>query len=249
MSSAVYIQLAKPFFQFAVRIVDVASPNRKASQNLRFRAEFLDVAFAMPHAAPFMGTERNKSFAGEVILFQKGMHRHRHGAPPIGIPQKHHVISIHILYPLRQHGTGVLPQLHLGDFRGFPVIFGICRYCFYMEQIASHEALYFFCDYFSIADCEMNNVAADIVIPLAGKIRDQYLALFHVLLRLTDSICNYCMDIFQKYFLHSKSGISCFVNAAQSVQTAWIPDIGKALRNDFDEECLVIADLHIGFCM
>lgn len=52
------------------------------------RADPVQILFAVPHAAAFVGAKGQDAFARQIEMLQKGEHGHGHGAAPVGIAQK-----------------------------------------------------------------------------------------------------------------------------------------------------------------
>ena len=92
----------------------------------------MDVALAT-HAAAFVGAERNNGFAAEVVRFQKGSHRHREAAPPVGVTEVNHIVIFHAVYRGGKCRTSLCPEFALCHAGGFVVVDRIGFYRIYFK--------------------------------------------------------------------------------------------------------------------
>ena len=115
----------------------------EALENLRSRAESLQIPEAVAEAAAAVRGEGHNGLSGKGILPKESEEHHGHGAPPTGIADKDSIEGIQIRDGFGVSGAGVGSLFLLGYFHDIVITFGIGPGCLQLEDIAAHLCMNF----------------------------------------------------------------------------------------------------------
>ena len=71
--------------------------NGKTLGDAGLRRGFLNVLYGMGKAASFVRAEGVNRLAGEIIVLEEGVDRHRHCSPIVGVTQINLIVGIQII--------------------------------------------------------------------------------------------------------------------------------------------------------
>lgn len=113
----------------------------QARQYSGFGAELFDVLHGAAQAAASVGDKGRDGLAGEIRACQKGHHRRRNGAPPVGRSHENHVIGRRVRRGGLQRRPVARGQFLFGLFRGGAVVLGIGRNRAQLQQLPARRSL------------------------------------------------------------------------------------------------------------